>query len=145
MKELVRDEGGWTFLETLIAIAVIVTLSGTVGVAGLRLVSQSKHIAARSQIESYALALQTYAVDCGRLPTEGQGLSALRRRPTLEPVPEQWNGPYVTRELAPDPWGRPYEYQVPGPDGLAFAIVSYGADGRPGGAGEAADVTSYGQ
>jgi general secretion pathway protein G len=143
MRALIRDEEGWTFLETLIAVAVIVTLTGTVGVTGLRFVSQAKQLAARSQIESYALAVHTYALDCGRIPTAGQGLEALWQRPTLEPVPEQWAGPYLTREVAADPWGRPYEYRVPGPDGLEFGIISYGADGRPGGEGEAADVTSW--
>lgn len=145
MQRFVEDEGGWTFLETLIAIAVIVTLTGTVGMAGLRFVSQARRLAARSQIESYALALNAYALDNGRVPTESQGLSALWRKPVLEPVPERWDGPYVTREPAPDPWGRPYEYRVPGPGGLGFGIVSHGADGRPGGGGDAADVVSWSQ
>ena len=138
-----KEEGGWTFLETLIAIAVIVTLTGTVGVVGLRFLSQAKRLAARSQIESYAVAINAYAMDCGTVPTEGQGLKALWKKPVLEPVPEGWEGPYVSGEIASDPWGRPYEYRVPGPEGLSFAVLSYGADGRTGGRGDAADVVSW--
>jgi general secretion pathway protein G len=145
MLRLLLDDDGWTFLETLIAIAVIVTLTGTVGVAGLRLVSEARRLSARSQIESYALAINAYALDCGRVPTEAQGLEALWRRPVIEPVPEGWDGPYLTREVAEDPWGRAYEYRVPGPSGLSFAIVSYGADGRAGGSGDDADVVSWAQ
>ncbi len=142
---LLKDERGWTFLETLIAITVIVTLTSTVGVVGLRFIGEARRISARSQIESYALALNAYAMDNGSVPSEAQGLGALWQKPRLEPVPPQWNGPYVRREIAPDPWGRAYEYRVPGPEGLAFGIVSRGADGRPGGDGDAADVFSWKQ
>lgn len=145
MHGIIQDERGWTFLETLIAITVIVTLSSTVGVVGLRFVGEARRVSARSQIESYAFALNAYAMDNGAVPTEAQGLRALWQKPQLEPVPLQWNGPYVTREIAPDPWGRPYEYRVPGPEGLAFGIVSWGADGRRGGEGDAADVVSWKQ
>jgi general secretion pathway protein G len=41
-----------------------------------------------------------------------------------------------------DPWGRPYLYQQPGTHG-DFDLVSYGKDGRAGGAGEDADVTNW--
>lgn len=140
---LLQDEDGWTFLETLIAIGVIVALTGTVGVAGTRLVSRARRVAAQSQIESYALAVNAYAADCGRVPTEAQGLSALWRRPVLEPVPDEWNGPYLSGEIAADPWGGAYKYRVPGPAGLAFGIVSYGSDGRPGGSAHAADLYSW--
>jgi general secretion pathway protein G len=143
MWQSLKGEEGWTFLETLIAIAVIVTLTGTVGVVGLRFLSEAKRLAARSQIESYALALNAYAMDCGTVPTEGQGLEALWKRPVLEPVPDGWDGPYVSGEIVPDPWGQPYHYDVPGPEGLRFAVVSFGADGRPGGRDDAADVVSW--
>jgi general secretion pathway protein G len=139
----VRNDGGWTFLETLIAIVIVVTLTGTVGIVGSKLVSQARRIAARSQIESYKVALNAYAMDCGTVPTEAQGLAALWRKPVLEPVPHRWNGPYVSGEISTDPWGRPYVYSVPGPEGLAFSIVSFGADGRRGGQGSEADVVSW--
>lgn len=143
VKNMLCSEEGWTFLETLIVIAVIVTLSGSVGMAGLKFVTESKRVAARTQIETYAAAINAYAMDAGRIPTEAQGLEALRRKPVLEPVPRRWNGPYVTREIADDPWGRPYEYRIPGPEGLPFGLLSYGADGRPGGTKGAADVRSW--
>ena len=47
----------------------------------------------------------------------------------------------ITTELV-DPWGNPYEYSVPGPEGLPYLVVCYGADGREGGTGENADITS---
>ncbi len=39
-----------------------------------------------------------------------------------------------------DPWDRPFMLVIPGTKNVDFDIVSYGADGQPGGAGEDADV-----
>ncbi len=50
-------------------------------------------------------ALVEYERDCGKFPTEQQGLLALREKPLLQPVPEKWNGPY-TLESTYDVWGR---------------------------------------
>ena len=53
-----------------------------------------------------------------------------------------WHGPYLTRrDGILDPWGRPYLYQPPTGDG-APVVMSFGADGKPGGTGEDQDVTS---
>jgi general secretion pathway protein G len=41
-----------------------------------------------------------------------------------------------------DPWGNPYRYQSPGPGGERYIILSLGEDGRPGGFGFAADLSS---
>ena len=40
-----------------------------------------------------------------------------------------------------DPWGNPYQYRSPA-DRAPYEIVSFGADGREGGAGTAADVSN---
>ncbi|XHC26445.1 MAG: type II secretion system protein GspG [Phycisphaerales bacterium] len=39
-----------------------------------------------------------------------------------------------------DPWGNEFMLEYPGRDGKDFSIISYGADGQPGGEGEAADI-----
>ncbi len=39
-----------------------------------------------------------------------------------------------------DPWGREFILVIPGQRNVDFDIVSYGADGKPGGTGEDADV-----
>ncbi len=67
------------------------------------------------------------------------GLKALRVKP--EGV-EKWNGPYLKKDLPADPWGNAYVYRAPGRSG-GYEIVSYGADGREGGEGENADITSW--
>ena len=42
----------------------------------------------------------------------------------------------------PIPGSRDFVYIVPGREGLPFEIVSYGADGEPGGEGDAADIST---
>jgi general secretion pathway protein G len=51
-----------------------------------------------------------------------------------------WSGPYLSSaELPTDKWGNPYVY-VPPPEGGQPQVGSYGADGKPGGAGTASDI-----
>ncbi|MFW6293721.1 MAG: type II secretion system major pseudopilin GspG [Spirochaetota bacterium] len=136
-------EAGWTFVETIIVIAIILVLTATVGFVAFRSLGTANVAAARSQIDTFSTALNSYLVDNRRYPTEEQGLDALWQRPSLEPVPENWQGPYLERPVPEDPWGNPYEYVAPGPDGLPYGIRSLGADGFPGGEGQDADIVSW--
>jgi hypothetical protein len=87
-------------------------------------------------------ALQLLAFDTGRFPTTAEGLDALVRRPGKL---ANWGGPYLqTPEVLLDPWGRPYIYRCPGQHG-EFDLLSYGADGKEGGVGEAADIVQAGK
>lgn len=136
-------EEGWTFVETLIVIAIIFILTGTVGFIAFRYLENAREVAARSQIETFTLALEGYLFDTGGYPTQDQGLDALWQKPALEPVPENWRGPYLRKAVPKDPWGHPYELRVPGPSSLPFGIRSYGSDGTEGGEGSAKDITSW--
>ena len=42
-----------------------------------------------------------------------------------------------------DPWGNEYIYKCPGDENRPFEIISYGADGEPGGEDENADINSW--
>lgn len=145
-----ENEEGYTFIETLAVIAVSAVLaSGTVISAG-RIVALARKTAAQTQIEQYREALQSYYLDCGQFPTTEQGLSALWTKPVFYPVPTNWHGPYIEREAGTDPWGNRYCYCASStsfpaevPEGLPFIIMSYGADGKESGEGEAADIVSW--
>lgn len=121
---------GWTMAETLIGMAIVFTLTGTVGYLGTRQVERARQAAAESQLRILEIALESYAIDTGDYPTREQGLDALYTRPILAPVPARWNGPYLRSPVGPDPWGGAYRYQRPGPDGLAYQ-VSYRHPDRP--------------
>jgi len=135
------NEDGWTFMETLIVIAIVLILSGTVGYATVRNIPRSRVAAAKSQIDSFMAALESYYIDCGSYPSEDQGLDALWTKP--ESGEGSWTGPYLIKKVPKDPWGNPYIYRVPGEHGFPYGIISYGGDGKPGGEGFDADITSW--
>jgi general secretion pathway protein G len=143
-RESLSFNEGWTFMETLIVIAIVLILTSIVGFTGIQYLDRARTATTRSQIDAFSLALQSYYIDCGHYPTEEQGLQALWQKPVIEPVSPNWSGPYINRRTPNDSWGNPYEYRVPGPDGLPFGIRSFGADGREGGEGKDADITSWG-
>ncbi len=128
----------------LIVIAVILILTGAVGFMAFRYIGKARQVSAKSQIDTISLALDAYALDCKQYPTPEQGLDALWAKPTVEPIPSGWAGPYVNKKIGPDPWGHPWDYAVPGPEGLPFGLRSFGADGKEGGDGNDADITSWG-
>jgi general secretion pathway protein G len=130
-------------VEVLIVIAIILILTSAVGFMAFRYIDRARQVTARNQIETLSLALDAYAMDCKQYPTKEQGLDALWTRPTLEPIPADWNGPYVNKRIPADPWGHAYEYLVPGLQGLPFGIRSFAADGLDGGDGNNKDITSW--
>ena len=48
----------------------------------------------------------------------------------------------MKKDVPLDPWGRAYLYESPGQHG-EYDLYSYGADGAPGGEGDARDVGSW--
>ena len=139
------DRRGFTLIELLVVIVIIGTLAALVAPSVFRNVGDSKTTAARSQIEMFALALNGYRLDNDQFPTTEQGLEALRTAPSAGDAPRAWRGPYLTKVITPDPWGRPYVYVSPGRENAqSFDLYSLGRDGKVGGEGEDADLTSWG-
>ncbi len=79
---------------------------------------------AEENVSILKLALDIFREDCGRYPSEKEGLQALVARP--EGL-EGWRGPYITA-LKPDPWRHPYKYESPD-GGQSMELHSLGPDG----------------
>src|ERR1700722_19291814 len=136
---------GFTLIELIVVIAIIATLAAVVAPAVFRNVGDAKTSAAKSQIEVFALALNAYRLDNDVFPTTDQGLVALRTLPATGDLPRNWRGPYLSKVVPLDPWGRPYVYVSPGTVNLeSYDLYTLGRDGKPGGDGEDADITSWG-
>ncbi len=135
-----RQPRGFTLMELLLVLVIVGLLAALVGPTLYQRIKPAKETAARMQIENFGVALDSFLVDLGRYPNTQEGLGALRAKPAG--VADTWNGPYLKKELPLDPWGHPYAYRAPGRSG-GYEIVSYGADGREGGEGENADITSW--
>lgn len=134
---------GFTLIEMLVVLAIIGTLAMVVGPSVFRNVGDANVVAARSQIETFSVALETWRLDMRAYPSTEEGLAALVVRPAR--TPERWRGPYLRKQVPLDPWGRPYQYISPGiANSETFDLYSLGRDGTPGGEGEDADITSWG-
>ena len=142
LKTKIKHDDGWTFIETLIVMAIVLILTAAVGISSVKQIDKAKLVTARSQIETFSLALDSYYMDNGVYPSEEQGLDALWKKPASSPEPAFWNGPYIAKAVPKDPWGNEYVYSVPGENGLGFTIKSYGKDGMEGGDGNDADISS---
>lgn len=133
-----QNQLAFTLLELLVVVVIIGLLASYVGPKYFSQIGKSEVTVARSQIEAFERALDSFRLDVGRYPTSEEGLDALLHRPSNA---VGWNGPYLKKDVPPDPWGRPYTYRAPGTKG-DFDIVSLGKDGQPGGTGENADIVS---
>ena len=139
-----RRRGGFTLLEILVVVLIITILATIVGVNVAKEPGKARRAKAVAEIQTFRTALQVYRMEQGGIPTQEQGLKALCEKPATGPAPERYpDGGYLDSRAVPrDPWGHEYVYMTPGANGEPYEIVSYGADGEPGGAGEAEDVSS---
>ena len=135
-----RFQAGITLIEMLVVVTIIALFAALVAPRMLRKADTARVTAAHAQINSFMTALGTYKLDTGLFPTTEQGLQALRVKP--EGV-NSWQGPYLPQEIPVDPWARPYLYKYPGEHGDEPDVISYGADGQPGGDSINADVVSW--
>ena len=135
-----RGQAGVTLIEMLVVVTIIGLFVALVGPKLWSNVDKAKITQARAQIENFMGALGTYKLDNGNFPTTEQGLAALRVKPGDA---DNWNGPYMPKDVPKDPWNHDYVYKFPGDHGDEPDIISYGADGQPGGDGINADIVSW--
>ena len=135
-----RHQAGLTLIEMLVVVTIIAVFAAVVGPRVLQRADVAKKVAVRQQINSFNTALGAYKLDTSLFPSNEQGLNALRTKP--EGL-NGWQGPYLPQELPTDPWNRPYVYKYPGEHGDEPDIISYGADGQPGGVDMNEDIVSW--
>ena len=130
--ENVRSNKGFTLIELLVVLAILGMLAALVGPALFGNLSKGQRTTAAAQIDNLEAALDTYRLDVGSYPDT---LAGLTENDSGSP---RWNGPYIRdNEVPMDPWDNPYHYA---PDGRDFILMSYGADGVPGGQEDDADI-----
>ncbi|MCS4510970.1 type II secretion system major pseudopilin GspG [Xylophilus ampelinus] len=127
---------GFTLIELLVVLAILTMLAGLVGPRVLGMLGGAKSKTAAVQISDIEKGLDLFKLDVGRYPGNDEGLNALVTKPGSA---NGWAGPYLKGGMPSDPWGHPYKYANPGANG-GIDIISFGADGAPGGDGENADI-----
>lgn len=129
-----------TLLELLVVLAILALVIGIAAPRVIGYLSKAKSDTALLQMRQLVSALNLYRLDIGSFPSQQDGLQALVIQPAGA---DQWRGPYIDRDDGiKDPWGRMFVYKLPGEHG-ELDILTYGADGQPGGDGESRDIGSW--
>ena len=135
---------GFTLIELMVVIVILGILAGLIVPRIMGRPDEARLMKAKIQIESIETALKLYKLDNGSYPGTEQGLLALVEQPVSGNIPTKWReGGYLEKGRLPkDPWGNDFVYLSPGVHG-EYDIVSYGADGVPGGEGKNMDINSW--
>ena len=135
---------GFTLIEIMVVIVILGILVGYVGVRIVGKPEEARRMKARVQLETLETALKMYRLDNGTYPSTEQGLQALVEAPTVGELPKAWRkGGYLEKGKVPkDPWDNDYVYLSPGLHG-DYDLMSYGADGQPGGEERNEDVNNW--
>ncbi len=142
MKRRLREHSGFTLIELMLVVIIIGTLAAMIVPKFAGRSEEAKKAAAKADIDAnIANALDMYELDNGAYPTTEEGLDALVKAPANA---KHWReGGYLEKGTIPkDPWGNAYVYLCPGTHG-DYDVMSYGADGAPGGEGKYKDITSW--
>jgi general secretion pathway protein G len=132
----VATKRGFSLVELMIVIVIIGLLAGVVTIKAAGYLSKAKQNTARHEIATVMQCVETFYGAYGRYPTSEENLAILSRASEKFPEPLLDNEPV-------DPWGNTYQYKVTGSGSSAkYEIVSYGADGKEGGEGNDADISS---
>lgn len=140
-RTLAHAQRGMTLVEVLAVVVILGLIAATLTISLRGQMGRAKRELAKTGIGVVVSAVESFAIETGRLPTMEEGLEVLTR-------PAQGRSePFLKADKLRDPWGNPYIYVTPstGASSSSYAVISYGADGQPGAASgdeEARDITS---
>ena len=136
-----KRQSGFTLIEIMVVVVILAVLGALVVPKILENVDKARVTRAQSDIRAIQTALDLYRLDNFKYPTTEQGLQALVTQPTDPTITNYRSGGYLSA-LPKDPWNNPYQYVSPGANGRDYDIISYGRDGKPGGEGYDADIST---
>ncbi|WP_297486725.1 type II secretion system major pseudopilin GspG [Thermococcus sp.] len=126
----------FSLLELLVVILILGILAAFVAPNLIGVGEKAKRDLVCSQMSSVAQALKMFRLDNGMYPDTEEGLQALMHNPDREKYPNYSSQPYLEK-MPKDSWRTPIVYVK---EGDKFDLISYGADRKEGGEGEAADI-----
>ncbi len=140
----INNKNGFSFLELMVVVVILGILATYIAPRFMGRADDAKAVKAKVDIAAIGTSCKLYHLDNGTYPTTEQGLLALIEKPSTEPIPLNWKekGYLAKARIPKDPWGREYIYLSPGVHD-DYDIISYGADGSPGGEGKNKDINSW--
>jgi len=128
--------GGFTLIEVMIVIAIILALTGLIGVALFSRRDEAKKDTARIELNNIKSALDFFRLDYDRYPKDEEGIAVLWDKSKLDPEADatKWHE-YLKAQMPNDRWGHPWQYKQQSEhldDTTKFDLWSYGPDGQDG-------------
>lgn len=127
--------GGFTILELLIVIGIILAIGGIVTVNLMGMSDKADTNLTKVKIQNVGRALDNFKLDMKRYPTEEEGITVLWDKEVLEDEDDtsKWQGPYLEEPAPKDTWGFEWVYRSPSEvEGVAYDLISVGPDGEEG-------------
>src|SRR3990167_10301205 len=124
-----KKSAGFTLIEVMVVVVILGILAAIIVPKIMSRPEQARIVKVKQDILAIQSALDLYKLDNGIYPTTDQGLDALVKKPTSDPVPQNWKSEGYLQRLPEDPWG--YSYQYTNED-EKLRIFSYGPKGKEG-------------
>ena len=131
----VRVRRGFTILELLIVIGILLAIGGLVLVNVLGASEKADAGNTRIQLQAFEQALEQFKAEMKRWPSEEEGIVVLWSASNLESDEDRdrWGGPYLKKPAPQDLWGNDWIYRQPSEiEGLDYDLISVGPDGEEG-------------
>jgi general secretion pathway protein G len=126
MRQLARSPHGLTLIETIVVITILSLIMAAVAVYAVGQLGHAKRKVTKIDIHSTVEAVELFRANRGRYPSTDEGIQALLAEKVLKRAPK-------------DAWGNPLTYALEENEPV---VTSFGADGKAGGEGDDADLSS---
>lgn len=115
---------GMSLVEVMVVIAIILTLMSVLAIGVWSIFGESQVQTTILTMGKVNERVEIYMLRKKKAPGTSEGLAAV----------------FAGEEVPKDAWGNDFVYVSPGPNGMAYDLLSYGSDGQEGGTGNAMDI-----
>lgn len=129
-------QAGFSLIEMMLVLGIIAFIAAMVAQNVFKAGEKAKQGEAKLGVKKIASEAQAFYTDTGNLPSK---LDDLMTKPANA---QNWSRQYIKPSQAKDPWGNPFVLKTGADYGDGFVVLSYGADGKEGGTGNDADISS---
>ncbi len=143
MMKSCRNQRGFTLIEIMVVVVILGVLAAVVVPRLLNRPDEARITKTQVDIKKIEETLGMFKLDNGYFPTTEQGLMALVSKPDTGRIPTKYPDGGYLKKVPVDAWNNEYVYLSPGLHDKDFDLISYGADGEPGGEGSNADINSW--